>query len=72
MIILAFIWLFLSYNMSRITEYMFKKNLGIYVYLVSLIPIVVLILHLTYYKEWRNLYKSLTRLYIEDYIKKEA
>lgn len=72
MIILAFTWLFLLYNISRIAEYMFKKYFGIYVYFVSLIPVVVLILYLTYYKEWRNLYKSLTHLYIEDYIKKEA
>jgi len=71
MVILAIIWTFLLFNISRIIGYVYEEYLGI-VYLVSLIPVVILILYLTHYKEWRNFHKSLTHWYFEDYMKRKA
>ena len=71
MAILTIIWTFLLFNISRIIGYMYEEYFGI-VYLVSLIPVVILILYLTHYKEWRHFHESLTHWYFEDYVKRKA
>lgn len=70
--VLVIMWTYSFYILSRIIGYMYEKDLGIYMYLISSIPVFILILYLTHYREWRNFYDSLTHMYLEDYMKKKA
>lgn len=69
---LVIAWTCLLYIISIIITYMYEKYLGEYAHLISLIPSVILISYLTYYKEWGNFYRSLSRMHLEDYIRKKA
>ena len=58
---LVVMWMYSLFNIGRIIEIAYEKDLGIFVYVMGLIPVIILILYLTYSKEWKNFYKSLLR-----------
>ncbi|MGD2250936.1 MAG: hypothetical protein PVF58_21260 [Candidatus Methanofastidiosia archaeon] len=71
MTLLAIIWTTSLYNISRFIN-IHEKFHSIYIYVISLIPGLILISYVAYYREWKNFYKAITYMPLEDHIKKEA
>jgi hypothetical protein len=69
--VLSIIWTISLYNISRFIN-IHEKFYSIYIYVISLIPGLILISYVTYYKEWKNFYRAMTYMPFEDHIKKEA
>lgn len=60
-VFLAFMWSYSFFNILRIVEDMYEKDLGISLYVASLIPILVLVYYVARFEEWREFFKSLIR-----------